>query len=65
MYDRFKVIFIDDSLLGYRLKNRYLVARFTGADSKQTPIYNVVKKFRTEQAATRYIQQNGVEPLSN
>lgn len=55
MFEQFKILYIDDSQLGYRLKNRYLVLRFTGADSKQTPIYNVVKKFRTEQAATGYI----------
>lgn len=48
-------MFIDDTVLDYRLKNKYFVLKFTGADSKQKPIYNVVKKFRTEQKAMEYI----------
>lgn len=55
MFDTYKIMFIDDASLGYRLKNRYFVLKFTGADSKQVPIYNVVKKFRTEQRAIEYI----------
>lgn len=49
-------MYIDDTVLDYRLKNKYFVLKFTGADSKQKPIYNVVKKFRTEQRAIDYIQ---------
>lgn len=55
MFDTYKIMYIDDTNLGYRLKNKYFVLKFTGADSKQIPIYNLVKKFRTEQRAKDYI----------
>lgn len=58
MYNEYEIMIIDDSVLPYRLRYTYYVMKFCGADSKQKPIYNVVKKFRTESAAIEYINKH-------
>lgn len=61
MYNDFEIMTIDDSVLPYRLKYRYFVMKFVGADIKQKPIYNVVKKFRTYDKAMKYIHEQLVK----
>lgn len=57
MYKTYEILEIDDSKLSYRIKYRFMVLRFCGADSKQVPIYNTVKKFRTYEKALEYVAE--------
>lgn len=50
-------MFLDDSQMPYKLKYKYFVLKFCGADSKQKPIYNVVKKCRSESRAIEWINK--------
>lgn len=58
MFDQYKLLHIDDSQLGYRVKFRYHVMKYCGADAHQRPMYRLVRQERTEAKALAYIQNH-------
>lgn len=55
MFKQYEILEINDEVLPYRLKYRYQVLKYCGADSKQTPIYRLLKQFRTFNKALEYV----------
>lgn len=55
MFEPYQIIRIDDSVLGYRVKYKYLVMKYCGADVHQRPIYRLCRQERTEAKAQEYI----------
>lgn len=55
MFEPYQIIRIDDTVLEYRVKYKYLVMKYCGADSHQKPIYRLCRQERTEAKAREYI----------
>lgn len=58
MFEPYQIIRIDDSVLTYRVKYKYLVLKYCGADSRQKPIYRLCRQERTEAKALEYIAKH-------
>ena len=55
MFKQYEIMEIRDQNCPYRLKYRFMVLKYCGADSRQTPIYTIAKQFRNIEKATEYI----------
>ena len=56
MFKTYEVMEISDQNCPYRLKYRVMVLKFCGTNSRQVPIYTIVKQFRTFEKADEYIR---------
>lgn len=57
MFDEYRILTVNDDVLDFKLKAKYLVVKFCGANATQRPIYRIVKQERTEQRALDYIRK--------
>ena len=55
VYKTYQIMELNEEPLPYRLRYRFLVLKFCGADSKQKPIYNIVKKCSSYDKAKEYV----------
>lgn len=58
MFEPYRVLEIKDGDLDFKVKYKYLVLKFCGADSKQKPIYRLCRQERTEAKALDYIARH-------
>lgn len=56
-FSNYQILEIDDSNLTYRLKYRFQLLKFCGADTHQRPIYRLVKQFRNYNKALEHMQE--------
>lgn len=58
MFETYRIMVINDSNLDYKVKYRYMVMKFCGADSQQRPIYRLCRQEKTEAKAQQYIAKH-------
>ena len=58
MFETYRIMQLRDDNIDFKVKYKYLVMKFCGADAKQKPIYRLVRQERTEAKALEYIAKH-------